>query len=138
MVVEEDQGPWKGDWLAVSMRLRAGNSGGPVIDARGDVEGLSTIMAGPEIGLAVPLHVAEGAGRILRGGDPFGVVLHSRSALTSVVRGIRLCYIRGRIRFFHSKAGQNTWQTTTFLLWEQGSLECAPLSPRTEQGPTWP
>ena len=60
MVVEEDQGPWKGDWLVVNMRLRPGNSGGPVIDARGDVVGLSTIMAGPEIGLAVPSHVVEG------------------------------------------------------------------------------
>ena len=43
----------------VNMRLRPGNSGGPVIDARGNAVGLSTVMAGPEIGLAVPSHVVE-------------------------------------------------------------------------------
>jgi serine protease Do len=56
----EDAGPWSGDWLVVNMRLRPGNSGGPVIDARGNVVGLSTIMAGSEVGLAVPSHVVEG------------------------------------------------------------------------------
>jgi S1-C subfamily serine protease len=56
----EDPGLWTGDWLVVNMRLRPGNSGGPVVDARGNVVGLATIMAGPEIGLAVPSHVVSG------------------------------------------------------------------------------
>lgn len=43
------------DWLAVDMPLRPGNSGGPLIDAEARLIGISTMMAGPEIGLAVPI-----------------------------------------------------------------------------------
>ena len=47
------------EWLVVNMRLRPGNSGGPIFDAHGDVVGISTIMAGPEVGMAVPASVAK-------------------------------------------------------------------------------
>jgi serine protease Do len=47
------------DLVAVSLHLRPGYSGGPLVDAYGRVVGVNTMMAGPEVGLAVPAHVVE-------------------------------------------------------------------------------
>ena len=58
-----------GDWIgscpwthAVALEeyvLRPGYSGGPLVDARGRLVGINTIMAGPDVGLAVPVHVVK-------------------------------------------------------------------------------
>jgi serine protease Do len=59
------EGPWRtwpahdNEWVAVSLPLRPGNSGGPLIDTAGRIVGINTIMLGPECGLAVPVHVAK-------------------------------------------------------------------------------
>lgn len=45
------------DWLAMSLHLRPGHSGGPVVDASGQLVGLNARMAGPEVGLAIPSHL---------------------------------------------------------------------------------
>jgi len=45
--------------IAVSLQLRPGFSGGPLIDDQGRVIGVNVMMAGPEIGLAIPAHVVE-------------------------------------------------------------------------------
>jgi len=47
------------DWIAVSLHLRPGHSGGPLVDEHGRLVGINTIMAGPDVGLAVPVHVAK-------------------------------------------------------------------------------
>jgi S1-C subfamily serine protease len=47
------------EWIAVSLHYRPGHSGGPLVDSAGRVVGFNTIMAGPDVGLAVPVHVAE-------------------------------------------------------------------------------
>jgi len=47
------------DWLAMSLQLRPGHSGGPVIDVHGQLLGVNTMMAGPQVGLAVPAHVVK-------------------------------------------------------------------------------
>lgn len=47
------------DWLAMSLHLRPGHSGGPVINIDGELVGVNTIMAGPEVGIAVPSHIAK-------------------------------------------------------------------------------
>ena len=47
------------DWLVVSLHLRPGHSGGPVIDASGGLVGLNTLMTGPDIGAAIPIHLVE-------------------------------------------------------------------------------
>ncbi len=46
--------------IAVSLHLRPGHSGGALIDASGRLVGLNTMMAGPDVGLAVPVDVVKG------------------------------------------------------------------------------
>ncbi len=60
------------DLLVVDMPLRPGHSGGPLIDTRGRLLGINVMMAGPDVGLAVPVHavkrfLAEGVSSKLRG-----------------------------------------------------------------------
>jgi len=47
------------DWLAVNLKLRPGHSGGPLVDAGGRLIGVNTIMNGPDVGVAIPVHVVK-------------------------------------------------------------------------------
>ena len=47
------------EWLMVSLVLRPGNAGGPLVDVAGRLLGVNTIMTGPEVGGAVPVHVVK-------------------------------------------------------------------------------
>jgi serine protease Do len=47
------------DLIQVNLPLRPGHSGGPLVDARGRLVGINTMMNGPEVGLAVPVHEAK-------------------------------------------------------------------------------
>jgi serine protease Do len=47
------------EWLMVSLMLRPGNSGGPLVDAEGRMLGVNTIMTGPAVGGAVPVHIVR-------------------------------------------------------------------------------
>jgi serine protease Do len=47
----------QGELIQVSVHLRPGHSGGPLVDAQGHLVGINTMMAGPDVGLAVPLPV---------------------------------------------------------------------------------
>ena len=49
----------KREWIVVSLNLRPGNSGGPLIDDYGRLIGINTVMTGPEVGMAVPVHVIK-------------------------------------------------------------------------------
>lgn len=52
--------PWTGqEWVLVRLHLRPGYSGGPLVDARGWLVGINTMVTGPEVGAAVPVHVVE-------------------------------------------------------------------------------
>ncbi|UCC65457.1 MAG: trypsin-like peptidase domain-containing protein [Anaerolineae bacterium] len=42
--------------IQVSLHLRPGYSGGPLVDVKGRLLGINTMMAGPDVGLAVPVH----------------------------------------------------------------------------------
>ena len=46
------------EWIAASLHLRPGHSGGPMVDAQGRLIGINTMMNGPDVGIAVPVHVA--------------------------------------------------------------------------------
>ena len=47
------------EWIAVSLELRPGHSGGPLVDVHGRLLGINPMMAGPEVGMAVPVHVVK-------------------------------------------------------------------------------
>ncbi len=47
------------DWIAVDLALRPGHSGGPLVDHHGKMIGISAMMAGLEVGMAVPAHVIQ-------------------------------------------------------------------------------
>lgn len=44
------------DWLAVSLHYRPGHSGGPLVNAAGELVGIYTVMLGSVVGLAAPVH----------------------------------------------------------------------------------
>jgi serine protease Do len=48
--------PYRGDLIQVGCHLRPGHSGGPMVDGSGRLVGINTMIAGPEVGLAVPIH----------------------------------------------------------------------------------
>lgn len=47
------------DFIQAGLQLRPGHSGGPMVDVWGRLVGINTMITGPEVGLAVPLHVVK-------------------------------------------------------------------------------
>lgn len=45
------------EWIVAGLHLRPGHSGGPMVDSQGRLIGINTLMTGPEVGAAVPVHV---------------------------------------------------------------------------------
>ncbi len=45
------------DWLVVSLHMRPGHSGGPLVDVRGRLLGINTMINGPDVGFAIPSHI---------------------------------------------------------------------------------
>jgi S1-C subfamily serine protease len=51
--------PARGEFVQVGLQLRPGHSGGPLVDGQGRLVGINTMITGPEVGLAVPVHVIK-------------------------------------------------------------------------------
>ncbi len=47
------------EWIAVSLHMRPGHSGGPLVDINGKLVGINTMITGPDVGMAVPVHVVK-------------------------------------------------------------------------------
>ncbi|HXV44227.1 MAG TPA: trypsin-like peptidase domain-containing protein [Anaerolineae bacterium] len=47
------------EFVQAGLHLRPGHSGGPMVDAQGRLVGINTMITGPEVGLAVPVHVVK-------------------------------------------------------------------------------
>jgi serine protease Do len=56
-------------WIAASLHYRPGHSGGPLVDAGGRLVGINTVMAGPDVGLAVPVQEVKGFLKRRLGGE---------------------------------------------------------------------
>jgi serine protease Do len=53
---------WNGqgvDMIQVGIQLRPGHSGGPLVNGNGRLVGINTMITGPQVGLAVPVHVVK-------------------------------------------------------------------------------
>jgi serine protease Do len=48
------------EYLVASLRMRPGYSGGPLVDAKGNLVGLNAMITGPEVGVAIPSNVVRG------------------------------------------------------------------------------
>lgn len=55
----QERPQWGREWLAVSLHYRPGHSGGPLVDVNGNLIGINTVMVGPDVGLAVPIHAVK-------------------------------------------------------------------------------
>lgn len=54
---------WNGagrEMIQVGIQLRPGHSGGPMLDENGRLVGINTMISGPLVGLAIPVHVVKG------------------------------------------------------------------------------
>jgi serine protease Do len=47
------------EWIALDLHMRPGHSGGPLVDVNGRLVGINTMIAGPDVGFAVPVHVVK-------------------------------------------------------------------------------
>jgi serine protease Do len=57
-VLEAARGGWRAQYIRSDVRLAPGNSGGPLLNARGQVIGINAMIFGGDLSVAIPSHVA--------------------------------------------------------------------------------
>lgn len=66
--------PWrqrKAEYIRSDVRLAPGNSGGPLLNARGEVIGINAMIFGGDLGVAIPSHIATQFLQVAEGKRPF-------------------------------------------------------------------
>jgi S1-C subfamily serine protease len=51
--------PYRGELIQVGLTLRPGHSGGPMLNSRGELVGINTMISGPKVGMAIPVGVVR-------------------------------------------------------------------------------
>ncbi|MBL8164680.1 MAG: trypsin-like peptidase domain-containing protein [Anaerolineae bacterium] len=47
------------EWIALSLHMRPGHSGGPLVNAAGQLVGINTMITGPDVGFAIPVQTVK-------------------------------------------------------------------------------
>jgi serine protease Do len=47
------------EFVQAALQLRPGHSGGPMVDVQGRLVAINTMITGPKVGLAIPIHVVK-------------------------------------------------------------------------------
>ena len=47
------------DWIALSLHMRPGHSGGPLVDSQARLIGINTMITGPDVGFAIPVQTGK-------------------------------------------------------------------------------
>ncbi|MBZ0284472.1 MAG: S1C family serine protease [Anaerolineae bacterium] len=47
------------EWIALSLHMRPGHSGGPLVDSAGRLVGINTMITGPDVGFAIPVQTVK-------------------------------------------------------------------------------
>lgn len=47
------------EWIALSLHMRPGHSGGPLVDSSGRLVGINTMITGPDVGFAIPVQTVK-------------------------------------------------------------------------------
>lgn len=47
------------EWVTASLHMRPGHSGGALVNSEARLEGINTLINGPDVGVAVPAHVVK-------------------------------------------------------------------------------
>ncbi len=50
---------FRNDWVVADLHLRPGNSGGPLVNTRGQLVGVNTMITGPNVGIAVSVETVK-------------------------------------------------------------------------------